>query len=294
MKYSVDGWDPSYGQAFDADVPAAEAEAVADVNVEIPEDQWAPIGPRDIDRPASILFVDGVRRIDARLWVDALDPTDPPVASICASYASGVVCCCEGKAHVVALEVRRGIFTFAPHGTSIETSAGTYAVQHTAETDGVPAQVLSLALQRRMGALEVDTALSARATLSEHGIGQGDDLLIVDGPLPAKDPLERALGYIKTHHRMYLPANLNKVVGQLSAGERTPVFWLPAWRRYTWYLKLPGTSTAPWSGVVRVEYSAQNNTEEAIGFANLSQAVLPGFASSEHKDGSSLDRVDLG
>lgn len=285
MKFSVDGWDPSYGQAFDADdADAAQSEVTADVSVECPEEQWAPIAARDIDRPQSILFVDGVRRIDARLWVDGVEPTDPPVSSICASYAAGVVCCCEGRAHVVALEVRRGVFTFAPHATNIETGAGKYEVCHTADAGGIPAQVLSLALQRRMGDLEVQTALAARAALSGHGITAGDALLIVDGPLPVRDPLERALGYIKTHHKMYLPPHLNTIVGQLAAGERTPMFYLPRWRRYTWYLRLPGISNAPWSGVVRVEYSAEHNPDEAAGFASLSQAVLPSFASSEHKD----------
>lgn len=285
MKFSVDGWDPSYGQAYDADDPADEnGESSVLLDVEVPEDQWAPIPARDVDRPASILFVDGVRRIDARLWVSALAATDPPIASICASYGSGVVCCCDGQAHVVKLEVRRGLFTFAAHATDVATNAGRYDVCHTADGAGLPAQLLSLALQRRMADLEVQVALSARAQLHEHGIAVGDDLLIVDGPLPAKDPLDRALGYIKTHHRLYLPAHLNTIVGQLTAGERTPVFELSKWRRYTWYLKLPTESTAPWAGVVRVEFSAEHTADDAAAFANLSQAVLPTFAASEHKD----------
>ena len=57
-----------------------------------------------------------------------------------------------------------------------------------------------------------------------------------------------------------------------------------SWDRHSWYLRLPCAPGAPWAGVVRVECAADLSADEAVGFANLSQAVLPRFASEEYKD----------
>ena len=64
------------------------------------------------------MFVDGVRRIDARIWIDDLAggesaDASPAVAGICASYAAGAVCACRRGAHLLADAVRRGLFTAA-------------------------------------------------------------------------------------------------------------------------------------------------------------------------------------
>jgi hypothetical protein len=286
VKFSVDGWDPSYGQAFDVEEILVESNAAVNVDLEIAEADWKPIPASRIAPPAAVLFVDGVRRIDARVWVEGTAVTDPPLAGICASYSAGVVCCCDGRAHIVVAEARRGLFTLAGHATDVSTTAGTYTACHTAVCDGVPAiQALSQALQARMGELEVVTALDARASLPAHGIKQDDDLLVVDGPLRGRTHLPRALGFIKTHRTEYLPPHLNAVVSQMQLGERTPVFLLgSSWDRHAWYLRLPGESKAPWAGVVRVECSADLQRDVVIALADVSQSILPRYASAEHKD----------
>ena len=57
-----------------------------------------------------------------------------------------------------------------------------------------------------------------------------------------------------------------------------------SWRRSSWYLRLPGSSGAPWSGVVRLECSADLPVPEVIRLADLSAVLLPPLASSPHKD----------
>lgn len=57
-----------------------------------------------------------------------------------------------------------------------------------------------------------------------------------------------------------------------------------AWGGYSWYLRLPGTTGAPWAGIVRVECSAELSAPEAIGLADRSLVTLPRFASSPYKD----------
>jgi hypothetical protein len=287
MRFSVDPWDPGYGASLDVDgLDESSARVVADV--ELPVDLWRPLDPdRKVAPRAVTLFVDGVRRIDARVWVD--EPTDNTMASpaLCASYAAGVVCCCAGQvAHLLTFEVRRGLFTTAAHAVDITTTAGTYGVSRAnPRTHIAPIQALSLALQACLGDAEIDTAVTARAALVGHGLPDSGDLLVVDGPLRGRQHLPRVLGFIKSHRSEYLPPHLRRLVASLSPAQRTPVFLLgSSWDRYTWYLRLPCTPGAPWAGIVRLECSATLNAADAIGMAWLSQATLCRYASIEYKD----------
>jgi hypothetical protein len=302
MRFSVDGWDPSYGMSLELEEQLGESTARVETGVELPDDQWRAIDP-DPGRavPPALLFVDGVRRIEARVWIDddgpgggglaggALaggGPATDASAALCASYAAGVVCCCERQAHVILVEARRGLFTVAPHARDIVTWAGDYRAHRTAPDPAVPMSVtLSQALQRDLGEVEVVTAVAARAALAGHGVPPDSDLLVVDGPLRGRQHLPRALGYIKSHRTTYLPPGLNPLVGTLRPGQRTPVFLMgTSWDRHTWYLRLPGGSGAPWAGVVRIECSADLKVPEAIELAGLSQRCLGRFASAAYKD----------
>ncbi|HKR52433.1 MAG TPA: hypothetical protein VJT72_23225 [Pseudonocardiaceae bacterium] len=287
MRFSVDPWDPGYGVSLDVEeLGESSARVVADV--ELPEDRWCPLAPdRDIQPPEATLFVDGVRRIDARVWL--AEPADGTIASpaLCASYAAGVVCCCAGQgAHLLAFDVRRGLFTTAAHAVDIPTTAGIYGVSRAERRPHIaPIQALSLALQARLGDAEINTAVTARAALAGHGLPDGGDLLVIDGPLRGRQHLPRALGYIKSHRSEYLPPHLRRLVASLSPGQRTPVFLLgSSWDRYTWYLRLPCIPGAPWAGIVRLECSATLNATDAIAMAWLSQATLCRYASVEYKD----------
>lgn len=278
MRFSVDPWDPTYGTSLDGDINTSMVEV--DAAVEVAATWWAPI-PVDpvIPRPGAVLFVDGVRRIDAQVWVDEDDGAASP--ALCASYAGGVVCCCpESGAHLAVAELRRGLFTTAGEASDIVTRASTYRAVSTRRRDDVPPmQVLSLALQRRLAETELVVANAV-------GERRSDDLLVVDGPLHESQGLPRAIGFVKSHRSGYLPAELSRVVGDLAPGDRTPVFRLAgSWERYTWYLRLPCPPGAPWAGVVRVECHAARDVDDAVSLAGLSQATLPRYASVEYKDG---------
>ena len=296
MRFSVEGWDPSYGtsvsaSAEDDDLSTSSAEIVTDV--EVAEVDWAPIAPpHDAVAPAAVLFIDGVRRIDARIWIDdpgadsGSDGAPAAASSICASYAAGVICCCPARgAHLLTATVDRGVFTSAAGAVDVDTWAGSYQAFPIPPRPGVPLSVtLSANLQARLAGLEVDVALRARE-LPEHGVGAGDDLLVVDGPLQGRAHLPRALGFIKTHRTTYLPAALNPIVGRLPGGYRTPVFRMgTSWQRHSWYLRLPCPPGSPWAGVVRVECSAELSRPDVVQLANLSQATLCRYASIEYKD----------
>ena len=304
MRFSVDGWDPSYGASFEADGELGESTARIDADVELPAARWRPVDPGTAsDLPDALLFVDGVRRVEAQVWIDTDAPViDPatgevlagePAAALCASYAAGVVCCCAAGAHLVTSSHRRGLFSAAPQARDIVTRGGAYQACPVTVKAGKPVMAaLSQALQGRLGLVEEQVANMARAASGGaataprgHPAGSDADLLILDGSLRGRQHLPRALGYIKSHQMTYLPPELNALVGQLAPGQRTPVFEIGTrWDRRSWYLRLPGPPGHPWAGVVRIECSATLPMGEVTRLAGQSQRCLGRFASVSYKD----------
>ena len=274
----VDAWDPSYGSSFEgeSDGPSSSSSAQVDTDVEVPAAEWAPIDVSTRVRAPDVVFlVDGVRRNDAGLWTAEEDGTS--YAGLAASYAAGVVRCdlARGAAELVGAHVGRGLFTASPSAGDVQAGSVRYEVHRVSGTG--EASKLPAAVQGPLTALEIEISSVAR--------DGGADLLVVDGPLRNRRHLPRTIGYIKTQQKQYLPAALSAVVTSLEPGRRTPVFHLgTVWGGWSWYLRLPGGSGAPWSGIVRVECSPDLTPEEAIELAEISAATLPRFASSAYKD----------
>lgn len=267
MRYAVESWSPEYGTPLDSDAMDASP-APVDVDVEVPAAQWAPRAPVGVAPATKVLFVDGVRRVDARVWVTT-DNGDAR-AGIAASYAAGVVCC-DGAARLDAAETRRAVFSPVPDAPALVTSCGTYPP---VLADGETTEDLVAQLQQQMRALERTVAA---------GLGKAD-LVVVDGPL-SRPAVEGAVGYVKTHQRAYLPGDLVGIVARLQPGERTPVF-LTATRepRFSWYTRLPGAGGHPWAGVVRGETPGNIPVSTAVALADVATVTWPRFASVAHKD----------
>jgi hypothetical protein len=272
LRFSVDPWDPSYGVSAEVDTLETSSADVA-IDLEVPAAAWAPIDPApSAAPPESIVFIDGVRRVEGRVWLEAGD--GDVHAGICASFAAGAVRC-DGVARFAAAEVGRGLFSASPVARDIRTRYGDFPALMAA---GASPEALSLALQQRMGATEV--AIAERV-----GREQGADLLVVDGPLRGRAHLPSSIGFVKTHEVTYLPAEQNRVVAALGAGQRTPVFTIgTSWSRHSWYLRLPGDAGSPWAGIVRCECSADLAPPAVIALANSATGALPRFASESHKD----------
>lgn len=288
MRFAVDGWAPDYGPSVNGQT-LDESTAVVDLTVECDPDAWSPIDPGATAPARTVLFVDGVQRIDARVWITDDGGTHQ---GACASWAAGVVRC-NARAHVVAAEVRRGVLCPAADTEAIATRHGEYRPYPVSAgvrpggpgATGGPSAAgdpVHEAMGRARGDLEGRVAAEARATT---GGGGADKLLIVDGPLGDRRHIPDAVGYIKAHHVAYLPAAQQHVVAGLGPGQRTPLFAVGDRRfRYSWYLRLPGPATHPWWGIVRCEAAGDLARDQAVALANRVTATLPRFASQPYHD----------
>jgi hypothetical protein len=291
MQWSVESWDPAYGLPGEAlDLDESSADVVVDIEVAVPD--WAavdvfPLRPGD-DGAGVVVFVDGVRRVDARAWVHGPDGTVVP--ALCATYGAGAVRC-DGSARIAAVLIERGLFTASPHAVDVHTRAGDYPLRTVGSTR---TEALPLALQARMAELEI--------TASEQACSGDCDLLVVDGPLRGRGHLPNAVGFIKTHRVAYLPPDQHGVVNSLQSGQRTPVFATgTAFSRYACYLRLPARGPGgvppitaaraardsldtPWAGVVRLEVPADLDVPDAVALLARAAGVLPRYASQPHKE----------
>ncbi len=269
MKFAVESWDPDYGTGGDTDALDASTDVV-NPDVEIESATWHPITPGSTATPGTIWFVDGVRRIDARIWVthDGL-----VLPGSCATVAAGAVACSGSRAEVVGVRVQRGVFTPPADSVGpIVTDHGRY--EHFPVPTGSP-EDLYLGIHGLMTDLETEIVPDAGA----------DDLIVFDGPLRGRRT-PRSVGLVKTHHVQYLEDGLQRVVGDLADGQRSPLFLIgtSTFARWSWYVRLPGPRTHGWAGVVRLESTGDIDVDEARFLADTVTNVLPRFASEPHKE----------
>jgi hypothetical protein len=298
MRFHVESWAPEYGTPAESQL--AESAAEVDLGKEVPADRWAPITPdRTTAAPQCIVFVDGVRRIDARLWVDTT--TDGLRQGVAASYAAGAVRCERsepggasasepagdgvrgrsprgrggGRAKLVDARVERGVFCTGEGVHAITTRHATWCPFPAA---GEAPEQLWLAVQNRMADLEAKAAIAA-------GAGADAALVVVDGPLRDRRHVPGVVGYVKTHHVRYLGPGHEETIAALRAGQRTPLFHIGGgFARWSWYLRLPHGVGHPWAGIVRGEAPPGLEVADVVALADQLTAALPRFASEPHKD----------
>ncbi|MDH3678694.1 MAG: hypothetical protein OEV40_01965 [Acidimicrobiia bacterium] len=276
MRFTVESWDPAYGSSTD-DTGLDPAKQTVDVSVEVPADAWAPIAPDPGGAPSSVLFIDGVRRIDTRVWIAEGELSRP---GLCATVAAGAVRCEAGSAVVEAVVVERGLYTAADDASPIRTrTCGTYALRPVHGDDDPD---LYLGVHNHMTHLEA--LVSERAV---NGGSTGCQLIVFDGPLRQRDDAI-GVGYIKTQHVQYLEDGLQqRTLAGLRAAQRTPLFAIGVGGRsprWSWYLRLPGPVRHPLEGIVRLELPGIGDAETAAARADAVSAALPRFASEAHKE----------
>lgn len=278
MRLRVDPWDPEYGASVEIDEDLGPAVGL-DLNVEV-EGPWKPIDhglPSDLATPCCV-FVDGVRRIDARLFAQE-DALEAPGLAGC--FAVGAAWSTLPP-KVDSIEVGRllvvGGNLTAPELPVVVGSTALrflpWTVSGTAPLD--PLRGLQNAMR------------DAEAKLAAQLQGDGRaDVVICDGPLSYFSP-GPVVGLVKRQSRSYLDSERSRVIGELAAGQRTPMFKLGEQRleRFSWYLRLtaPRPIDGAMAGVVRLEVAAAQGLSTAQDLAALTCAILPRFAPQPGRD----------
>lgn len=267
----VEGWGPEYGSPLEWDEQLAPAEGTVDTSVETSD--WKAIACAD-DGGSPIAFVDGVRRIDARLTID--DSEAGPIPGICGSFAVGTVLWYrdERRSEVVSTRVKRLAILSGGRNERLPTIAldPPYSTEAIADLD--PDHLIKH-LHTRMRRAEGEMAAEFAGK---------ECFVVADGPLNDLSP-QSMVGHIKSHRVTYLPPKLNAVVTSLEAGERTPLFTIAGFQRYSWYLRLARILGGhSWTGIVRCEASGALSLKDVQLMADRTAAILPKAASQPHLD----------
>lgn len=266
----VEGWDPEYGSPLETGDDLAPAEGSVDPAVETAN--WAPIPGHDDGEP-TIAFVDGVRRIDARLTVD--DPREGPVPGMVGTFAVGATVWdrTTRSSRVEAVRIERWAVLAGGRPETMPPVRLDPGVSTTTTASPDPAQLLST-LHTKMRRAEGETA----AALADRCF------VVADGPLNDLSP-RTVVGYVKSHRVSYLEPEHAGVVASLGPAQRTPLFSIADYKRYSWYLRLATTRGGhSWTGVVRCEASGGLPLDQVVSIADRTAAVLPVVCSEAHLD----------
>ena len=277
MRVRLDPWEPDYEGAIQL---AGEEAQPADVVLQVELGSWLAVVPEPVAPPCKVFFVDGVRRIEHRILVEAEDRT---LFGLLGSFAVGATQI-TSQADIVGEEIRRiaavgGGVELPPWDLPLATGRTTVSFDPLALAENTPEAPLQ-GLQNSMR--EREAALAERLSAS-------DSLVFLDGPLTfftaTKLPV---VGFVKRLLRSYLPPEKALLLRSLPVGQRTPLFLIKETRhrRYSWYARIGcgRTIDSTLTGIVRLETSSALDLGLVRQLADLSAALLPRFASSAGHD----------
>lgn len=276
----LDPWEVEYGSELPLGTPTDVApEATVDVAVERAAGDWQPLEPRPgAAAPARLVFVDGVRRVEARV-------ISRVGGVLChgafGSYAVGCVESASGTAslgetlvgRVLALDSGQSLPEDVEVGPALRYRPASSAVSDVNEPLRRLQEEMRLA-EERLARQQADCA---------------DTLVVCDGPLSFADPVRGcALGLVKRIHELYVGGALLQCLARLPAGWRSPLFALqsPRFSRFSWFLRLaaPYRGDADMAGLVRLEVADAVGLEAARRLADATAALLPRFAPGRGRD----------
>ncbi len=270
----LDPWAPEYEGALGL-VENEAAEVLVELDVE--PVAWGALRPRSLV-PGCIAFIDGVRRVEHRLHVEAVGRS---YHGLLGSLGVGAA---EARDRVRVTETRVERLACIGGGLAIDaiplvfgrTQLEFQPVSVPENTPMAPLQALQSAMRRA----EADLARAAEA-----------DLVVLDGPLTHADRVRGpVVGFVKRLLQRYLPAEREALLPGLAPGERTPLFSIldPSGRRprYSCYMRLAHGRPieSGLAGLARLEIPGSLGLAEARRVADLATAHLPRFASDPVHD----------
>lgn len=278
IRLRVDPWETGFGASMEAFGDAEEQAPEVDLGVEPVE--WRPVRPGAAPERPTCVFVDGVRRIDVRLFAET--PGGDVAPALAGAYAVGAAWC-DDAARVEGIEVRRLLIVGAGHDApEFQVLVGGQPLPYDGLSVGGrsprdPLQKLQDEMRRAEGDLARELLRVCRP-----------DLLVVDGPLSFEVARGAIVALVKRQMVDYLPPERMVLVSDLKTGERTPLFRIMGQKleRYAWYARLgvgrPIDGTR--SGIVRLEVPVTLGLARSRELADLASAALPRFASRVGRD----------
>ena len=279
IKLRLDPWPVDYESSFFVEELQDESDEKVDTTIDGP---WQAIPPGKYEQPDLILFVDGVRRLEARVIV--ADDSGKIIRGAFGSIGVGAVRVTGATAAFETLFVKRYLVIGSgvePEPETIEIGNSEVVFEpYSAPESGPLAPIIGL--QNRMR--EEEALLALRLT-------NESPYVFADGPLThfssSKHP---ALGVIKSLVKPYLSEEKFRLVRTLQSGERTPLFLIKGkYNRYSWYLRV-GVLRAidhDAAGVLRLEVRTEVGIERAKELASTSAACIPSFVGEWFRDARS-------
>jgi hypothetical protein len=280
LQVKLDPWQVDYGTELPLDnVEEAGPDETVVLDVEVAAKDWRPIQSSETVALTQLIFVDGVRRIEARLIIRRQE-------RLChgafGSHAVGAVRIANAAATRGEARVRRIIVLGS--GAALDD----------------PVTVCHGLVYDPVSTVDSDPDAPLR-TIQEHmriseerlgrDLADADGTLVVaDGPLTFEEATRGAvLGYIKRIFKLYLPNEHLDLLARLKTGQRTPIFALRSSRRFvrfSWFLRLaqPQLGGSELAGIVRLEVSEVVGIDVAGRLADASAALLPRFVPGRWRD----------
>jgi len=272
----IDPWEPSYESALKLD---DDRVTTRPVNPFAETEDWRPIEPEPMPRPETIVFVDGVQRVETRVIGDE---DGRLVYGAFVSVGVGAAIVRDGGSHLEPQSARRIIALGA--GESIEPfkvdcGSGTLLFQPESEPETHPD-----AWHKAVDRIRRD----GETRLGQQMMEKGHPLVIADGRLTFQPTRKsHAVGVAKSIRTVYIERPRSAILADLHPRTRTPVFEIsynnPV---YSWYVRLstPRIIDHPLAGIVQVETMAGIGIAEAVRLADLTAQHLPSFASDSMWD----------
>ncbi|HWC76070.1 MAG TPA: hypothetical protein VG778_01335 [Blastocatellia bacterium] len=274
----LDPWPAEYESSFQIDEFDEDGSAEVDHTVE--GTGWQEISPGSLEGPSMVHFVDGVRRVEARIIVD--DDSGRLIRGLFGSVGAGAVRIEQGNATFETLSVARYLVTTAATLLPLESlkiGNAELVFEPVSTVKGGP----NAAVEELQTVMRTQEAALALALASES------ECVFADGPLHYfSGGNHPAVGVIKRLIEPYLSAAQFDLVRKLQTGQRTPLFLITKGKdhRYSWYLRVgtPRVMDHDVAGVLRLEVRTGVGLNRAIELANLSASFLPGMAAESFRD----------
>jgi hypothetical protein len=277
LQIRLDPWPAEYESSFQID---EFEEEIAQVDADVEGVAWQAIEPSRQVRPETLYFVDGVRRVEARIMVD--DSSGRIIRGLFGSAAVGAVRVQNNVASFEQIRVKR--LLVAGGGTlldpeSFKVGNAILSFEALAVPENVPTAPMA-GLQNLMRAEE--------ANLAEE-LASESACVFADGPLTyLSGVMQTTVGVIKRLVQPYLSASQFQLVRLLRARQRTPLFVITKGKydRYSWYVRVaePRVMDHDVAGILRLEVRSGAGLERAKEMADLSASWIPSFAGEAFRD----------